>query len=210
MERTARFEPRTKEIRAVMRNVVGVLVAAVVGVHCGAAPDSLDDTQELAVADTAEQRRSTPESDDRDAQASPGAPAVDLAALLGESSSAHVTSRVTDAAGATYAAGTFVGTVAVGDTVIKSRGDKDVFVMKLGPTGAFEWVRAVGSIAPEGAPRVSVQDGLRVTILGMTKGEMDCGTGPLNTWDSSMFFVCIFGSDDGKTLNAGVFPTGNL
>jgi hypothetical protein len=117
---------------------------------------------------------------------------------------------VSDASGATYATGTFTDSVAIGDTLIRSRGDKDVFLVKLSPTGALAWVRAVGSVALESAPHVSLEDEGRVIILGMTKGEMDCGTGPLNTWDSPTFFLCIFGGPDGRTLAAGVFPTGNL
>jgi hypothetical protein len=212
-----------------MRNLVGVLVAAAVGIHCsGTSPV---DTSELDLASHAalqDDPRPSPSparspSVPHASDTWPEEPRVevsvyDLSSIVHYGTPPHVTSAVFDAMGATYATGTFVGEVVIGDTLIRSRGNKDVFLVKLNARGGFEWVRAFGSTEGEKAPHVTIEDELReiegeprqrVTIVGMTKGEMDCGTGPLNTWDSSTFFVCIFGSRDGMTLNAGVFPTGN-
>lgn len=142
----------------------------------------------------------------------------DLSSIVHAGTPPHVTSVVIDAAGATYATGTFVGKIVIGDTLVRSRGNKDILLVKLDAGGGFEWVRAFGSSELESAPRVALEDAVvtpdeapyqRVTIVGMTKGEMDCGTGPLNIWASGTFFVCVFGSEDGMTLNAGAFPTGS-
>ena len=84
---------------------------------------------------------------------------------------------------------------------------EDVFLMKLDMRGNLEWVRAVGSVWAESAPRVTVEGG-SVTLVGMTKGEMDCGSGPLQRWSSDTFFLCIFGGVDGAAVSGGVFPTG--
>lgn len=200
-----------------MRNVVGILVAAAVGIHCSAPVESSEtsETSEPELAAPAgrsgeQQRAPAPPSDTNVDPTAPQTSLLDLSSVIYGGVPPIVTSTVTDETGATYATGTFVGKVLIGNTVIKSRGDKDVFLIKLTPSGAFGWIRAVGSAALENAPRVTLDEGHRITIIGMTKGEMDCGTGPLNTWDSSQFFVCIFGGYDGSTLNGGVFPTGNL
>lgn len=200
-----------------MRNVVGFLVAAAVGIHCSAPVGDSDSAvtsePELAAESQNEPRRSAPASettdDDYDEQA-PQVSVLDLSKYLHGGKAPLVTSVVTDESGSTFATGTFVGRVTIGDSTVISRGDKDVFLLKLTRSGAIEWVRAVGSAASETAPHVALDDGQRVTVIGMTKGEMDCGTGPLNTWDSSTFFLCVFGAGDGVTLNAGAFPTGNL
>ena len=201
-----------------MRNVVGILVAAAVGIHCSAPMGDSDgtvaDAPELAAETQNEPRRAAPGNDtegtgDGDEKA-PEVSVLDLSSYLHGGRAPHVTSAVTDENGATFATGTFIGKVTIGDSTVISRGDKDVFLLKLSRSRVVEWVRAVGSAAPEAAPHVSIDDGTRVTVIGMTKGEMDCGTGPLNTWDSSTFFLCVFGAGDGATLNAGAFPTGNL
>lgn len=197
-----------------MRNVVGVLVAAAVGIHCSGtidAPDTEGSEPEIAVSAPVPgaPRQAPPEPETTEPEENTRPSLLDLSALVHDGSAPQVTSKVMDGMGTVYATGTFVGSVVIGDTRITSRGDKDVFLLKLGPTGSFKWVRAMGSAALETSPRVTLED-RRVTIVGMTKGEMDCGAGPLPTWDSSTFFLCIFGGDDGSAVSGGVFPTGNL
>lgn len=198
-----------------MRNVVGALVAAAVGIHCSAPAEGPDsEPNEPALVAPAEEhapaRGARAAADTSDDEAPPHPWTVDLSGLVRGGAVLTVTSQVYDQMGATYATGTFVGRVVVANTTITSRGDKDVFLLKIDRAGAFEWVRAVGSAALESSPHVSLDKDRRVTITGMTKGEMDCGAGPLPTWDSSTFFVCIFGGNDGSSLSGGVFPTGNL
>lgn len=199
-----------------MKTVVGVLAIAAVGIHCSA-PVSDGDTAQLTTPElvaAAEQGRgpakpvapSTPPAPPSDDAADETAGA-DLTMLVHNGAWPTITSSVSDENGARYATGTFVGVVAIGDTVIKSRGDKDVFLLKLDPAGKFLWVRAVGSASAESAPRVTLESTGRVSVLGMTTGEMDCGSGPLPTWSSDTFFLCIFGGD-GLSLVSGVFPTG--
>ena len=65
----------------------------------------------------------------------------------------------------------------------------------------------MGSAKSESGPRVSLDDG-RVSVVGLTAGEMDCGGGPLPTWSSQTFFLCLFGQTDGDSVGGGSFPTG--
>jgi hypothetical protein len=199
-----------------VRNVVGVLVAAAVGIHCSApATDSTDTSAPELVSPAApagsDERPRAPTAFEDGSQPSTHTETVsyDLSAIITDTATTHVTSTIIDdQTGALYATGTFVGAVVIGNKLVNSRGDKDVFVLKVDADGLFEWVRAVGSASAESAPRVALDDPARVNIVGMTKGEMDCGAGPLPSWSSETFFFCVFGGRDGSSLEGGVFPTG--
>jgi hypothetical protein len=193
----------------IMKTVAFVLVAAAVGLHCSAPGEAPEGPgQEPGQEIVASPEPSRPRAPSGTASSIPESPNADVAALVHNGATPHATSTVRDESGATYVTGTFVGSVGIGGTVIASRGDKDVFLLKLDPAGAFQWVRAVGSASDESAPRVTLDDE-RVTVVGMTKGEMDCGSGPRPKWNSETFFVCIFGGADGTSLASGVFPTGS-
>ena len=201
-----------------MRTVVGFLVAAAVGIHCSAPTESPGTSApELAATQAPAPSPARPGEPKPTAEPTSGAPTgpdhleetkVDFSTLIHDGETAHITSTIVDTgSGATYATGTFVREVDIGGTPVKSKGDKDVFLLKVDLTGAVEWVRAVGSAFAETEPRVTLS-GSEVNVIGMTDGAMDCGSGPLATWSSDTFFLCVFGSTDGTSLSGGVFPTG--
>jgi hypothetical protein len=202
-----------------MRNVVGILLAAAVGIHCSAPTTESSETSspelvapsEGAKGNGAQRGETTSSSGGDESQAPTHAEIVtrDLSAIIRDPGSTQVTSTVIDEqTGALYATGTFVGDVRIGNRLVVSRGDKDVFLLKVAASGEFQWVRAVGSAYAETAPRVKLDDQARVNVIGMTKGEMDCGAGPLPGWSSETFFFCVFKGNDGGPLEGGVFPTG--
>ena len=200
-----------------MRNVVGILLAAAVGIHCSAPAESPEPSSapELVAAPGPHQidAPAEPAAADQDQRAEKvdraGPATPDFSPLIPESATTHVTSTATDAAGASYAAGTFEGRIVIGHTAIQSRGDKDVFLLKVDRQGKLDWVRTVGSGMAESGPRVTIEDdSTDVHLVGTTKGTMDCGSGPLPTWSSDTFFFCVFGGADGAALSGGVFPTG--
>lgn len=192
-----------------MRTVVGVLAIAAVGIHCSAPTEEGEREQTsapelVAPAPTGDARSGA----SLPAPAAPVQEPIDSMGRVHSGSALQVTSSAYDDLGNRYATGTFVGVLSIGNTVIRSRGDKDVFLLKLDSAGAFQWVRAVGSASAESAPRVTLESTGRISVIGMTNGEMDCGSGPLPTWSSDTFFLCIFGRD-GAALSSGVFPTGS-
>ena len=199
-----------------MRTVVALLLAAAAGLHCSA-PAELPGTSSPELVSEAPSspsgtpsERPTDETQGRRAARVPNqlARTSDLSSLIAGASTTHVTSTVVDpTSGATYAAGTFVDDVVIGGTLLKSKGDKDVFLLKVDALGTLEWVRAVGSAYAESEPRVTLE-GAEVNVIGKTAGRMDCGTGPLGSWSSATFFLCVFGASDGTSLSGGVFPTG--
>jgi hypothetical protein len=201
-----------------MRTLVGILLAAAVGIHCSAPPESPEPSASspaLVAAPGAAQAEAPAEhhAGDLDQKAQKaersGAVTPGFAPLIPESATTHITSTATDLEGASYATGTFEGLIVIGHTALQSRGDKDVFLIKVDRTGQLEWVRAVGSGMAETGPRVTLEDGTnRVHVVGTTRGRMDCGDGPLSSWSSDTFFFCVFGGVDGASIAGGVFPTG--
>ncbi len=190
---------------------VGVLVAAAFGLHCSApAEDAAEGTSVAEVAAPAPSRTDPGNDDvvaeDADPAYKSSVPGFNEIVHEGEP---RVSSTVEDLSGATFVTGTFVGRVVIGNKTFMSRGEKDIFLVKLDWAGRFQWAVAAGSASHERSPRVTlaVEDG-RVTVVGITEGEMDCGTGAMKPWASETSFLCIFSSADGASAGSGVFPTG--
>jgi hypothetical protein len=47
-----------------------------------------------------------------------------------------------------------------------------------------------------------------VKLIALTRGEVDCGAGPMAMWSSAMFFYCTFGAEEGESLGGLTMPTG--
>jgi len=181
-----------------MRHLPVVVALAFAGVHCGPAATDVGETtaESEIVAPEAAKRPHSAEASETDDTVAKGA------------TKPLVTSTTTDASGATYTAGVFGGSRKIGGVMMTSRGDADVFVVKTAADGTPVWARAIGSTLRESAPRISVEAGTgRVTVIGMTAGEMDCGDGPLATYEET-FFLCTFVGRDGASLESAAFPTG--
>lgn len=200
-----------------MRRAVTALFACLVGVHCG-----------LPADDGTGRGADLPGEPGRDEAADTAPPIVphrgnvpdgiaevvreDMVGELGDalaSSGAHVSSFVKAPDGTSYAAGTYEGTLVVGETFLHSRGDTDVFLLRAEPNGTVAWAVSVGSEGRERAPRVSLDaaDDTRVRLLGTSDGEMNCGGGPMATWaGTSTFFVCVFEGFTGVSIAGGAFP----
>ena len=193
-----------------MRTVVGLLIAAVVGIHCSVPSESAGTSAPqpnvaFAAPGVAREPAASgePKSPDHVAEVTVGLPA-----LMQDAINARMTSAVVDpSSGATFATGTFVDEIVIGGVHLKSHGEADVFLLKVGGLGDFQWVRAVGSAFAESGPRVTL-DGSHVNLIGMTTGTMDCGMGPLARWSSDTFFLCVCEAADGTPVSGGVFPTG--
>jgi hypothetical protein len=116
-----------------------------------------------------------------------------------------VTSTLEDDDGSLYVTGTFIDTLRLGDVVLQSRGEEDVFLVKSNPDKSFAWIKSVGSEHRDSKPKVTIQDHL-VHLVGETTGHMDCGDGALPQWSDDDFFFCVFSRSDGVTIEGGTFP----
>ncbi|AKV03389.1 hypothetical protein AKJ09_10052 [Labilithrix luteola] len=175
-----------------------IVLTALCGIHCSAPVETVshDDAPITEAADPPPGRRSTPPSDSEK-----------IVSLGDDSVEPEFTSSVRDASGNLYETGTFTRTMVGGATLLRSRGDRDVFVIKTAADGSPLWAISIGSAMRESDPKVTLDDG-KVSILGTTKGQMDCGRGPLNSWSSETFFLCTFQAKDGTPIVGGAFPTG--
>lgn len=192
-----------------MRTLVTIALAVVAGVHCSASPYTGGETAGDEPAVTEEPATTKPvsgsksgtpttqeeeESDPRWAIEAEGLPPTVF------------TSSVRGDDGALYAAGTFAGSLTVGDDTLWSKGADDVVLVRVDENSHIAWVKAIGSVGQERSPKVTFVDGT-VRIMAETEGEVDCGSGKMGRWSSEMFFYCLF-AIDGTARGGGTFPTG--
>jgi hypothetical protein len=83
-----------------------------------------------------------------------------------------------DAAGNTYATGSFDGQLTFGNTTLTSNGDNDVFVAKLSPTGAWLWAASGGGYSPDVGRALAVSATGTVYVTGQVRANASFGTTP--------------------------------
>lgn len=180
-----------------------VVLAVAVGTHCASGADPRADDEAVSAVGASRPRGHQAEV----VPAGTGSLQAGIATRLFDRQT-EVLSRVRGDDGVTYVAGLFSGRTAIGDWVLKSRGEDDVYVARVEADGRVAWARAVGSEAAESSPEITLQDA-RVRLFAMTSGEADCGGASLARWSSPMFFICVFSQEDGRLVGGGAFPTGS-
>ena len=98
---------------------------------------------------------------------------------------------VVDSVGNTYITGGFRDTGNFGVTNITSGGDLDIYVAKLDPTGAFEWVQTYGStsnLADRGLD-IDIDSSSNVYITGYFQETVNFGNGDITAAGGSDIFV---------------------
>jgi hypothetical protein len=191
-----------------MRRAATIVLTAAMGIHCGAADESdrtrpaSDGSEETRVDDEAAAPPHAARSGEAPAPiARPVAPSRAFVALP-----SLVLTTVIGPDGATYVAGTYAGSIEVGGATFTSTGKDDVFIARRERDGRVSWARSVGSLSAESGPHLTFDDG-HLKLVATTRGDVDCGAGPLGKWNSEMFFMCVF-DEKGATVGGGSFPTG--
>lgn len=77
-----------------------------------------------------------------------------------------------DKEGNTYTVGFFQNSVAIGDTVLTSRGRTDAYLLKYSPTGQRLWVRQLGSAGDDTAMRVVLDAAGNAYVFGYLGGTL--------------------------------------
>ncbi|HVK14647.1 MAG TPA: PKD domain-containing protein [Gemmataceae bacterium] len=114
-------------------------------------------------------------------------PAGDLAYAFGLTGLPFdsLTRVVTDGANNTYVAGSFSGTVdfdpSSGSAPLASKGGKDVFVAKYGPTGGLVWVKGFGGTGDDTAADIALDGASNVYIGGTFNKKVDFNPSPTIT-----------------------------
>ena len=96
---------------------------------------------------------------------------------------------VVDSVGNTYITGGFRDTGNFGVTNITSEGGLDIYVAKLDPTGAFEWVRTYGSTSTDRGLDIDIDSSSNVYITGYFQGTVNFGNGDVTAAGGSDIFV---------------------
>ena len=100
-------------------------------------------------------------------------------------------SIVVDSVGNTYVTGAFRTGGLFGGTTITSGGHRDIYVAKLDPTGAFEWVKTYGSTSnlADRAFDIDIDSSSNVYITGYFQGTVNFGSGNITAAGGSDIFV---------------------
>jgi hypothetical protein len=114
-----------------------------------------------------------------------------------------------DSAGNSYAVGLFKGTAKFGTATLVSKGDMDLFVVKVGPTGAVAWATSAGGSGFDNATGVAVDSAGNVTIVGSFKGTATFGGSTRTTKGGSDMFVARLSSSGGFSWITQVGSTGD-
>jgi hypothetical protein len=107
------------------------------------------------------------------------------------------TALATDAAGNIFLTGGFTGSVNFGALDLQSAGFADVFVVKLGPDGAYQWGNAYGDATDQVPGAVGVDAAGNAVVTGGFQGMVDFGGGPLTSVVSYDVFLVKL-NDQGK------------
>ncbi|WP_437692316.1 hypothetical protein [Sorangium sp. So ce176] len=110
---------------------------------------------------------------------------------FGDSDLQQVASIAVDASGNTLITGTFLGELDLDGAVLTSKGTMmdpngflwggDIFIAKLGPGGQHLWSRHIGDPDVQSASGVAAGPGGEVFAVGLFRGTIDLGGGPMTT-----------------------------
>jgi hypothetical protein len=189
------------------KKVVVMLLTVLGAVHCGAASEETTtaDDAELSAADgddVVTEQKPAPKPETPPASSS----AADTHPFLAAPTIRITSSYIDPHDGSRYVTGVFKGNVVNGGWSFSSQGGDDVFLAKMNASNQIEWARAIGSRRTESDPSITFENG-QLNLIAFTRGQVDCGQGPLNAWTSKMFFRCVYGAD-GTPISSGSFPTG--
>lgn len=101
--------------------------------------------------------------------------------------------------GEVVVAGSFAGTLRVGDATLESAGEDDVFVAKIDRAGAPVWARRFGGPGYQNATGVAVGDDGEIAVAGTIDQRADFGGGVLASAGMIDVF-CLRLAPDGKHL----------
>ncbi len=193
-----------------MRTAITIVLAAAMGIHCSAPAEEGTATADRDVVagpsidnangEAPRPERIAPEQTTEETDLTPPASRgfVTLPSL--------VLTSITAADGTTYVAGTYTDSIVINGSTFTSTGKEDVFIARRDTDGTIAWARSVGSLRSDIGPKLFFENG-QIKLVGTTRGDVDCGAGPIGMWNSEMFFMCYF-DDAGSALGGAAFPTG--
>ena len=114
---------------------------------------------------------------------------------FGDASGQYARAVAADTSGNSIVTGYFYGAVDFGGGTLTSAGAFDIFLAKLGPTGAHVWSKRFGDGSEQTVQGVAVDEAGNVIIAGYFEGAIDFGGGNLTSAGLRDVFVAKFGPD---------------
>ncbi len=94
-----------------------------------------------------------------------------------------------DNAGNSYVTGGFEGTATFGSTTLTSKGNADIFVSKLSPSGKFLWAVSAGGSGGDGGSGIAVDGSGNSYITGGFEGTATFASTTLTSKGSNDIFM---------------------
>lgn len=113
----------------------------------------------------------------------------------------------TDASGNVFVTGGFIGVADFGNGNVTSAGDKDIFLVKCSPTGAYLWSGHYGNSGLDYGSSVATDAAGNVYFTGVFTGTVNFGNGNLYSQGNTDIFV-VKKSSTGSTLWSQRFGEG--
>jgi hypothetical protein len=114
-----------------------------------------------------------------------------------------------DSAGNTFLVGTFAGAIDLGgDVPLKSAGEANALVVKLGPDGGTLWSKRFGDTTAAASSSVAVDDDDGVIVAGTFAGSIDLGGGALESEQDGGLFVAKLDGGGEHVWSRGLGKTG--
>lgn len=88
---------------------------------------------------------------------------------------------ITDVEGNVYVAGEFSDTILIDTKQLISRGNKDIFLTKIDPTGRVLWMKDFGGIQADWCGGVCIDENSNIFLTGTFRGEMVIGDSIFNS-----------------------------
>ena len=107
----------------------------------------------------------------------------------GDAASQLAYAITTDGAGNVIVAGELWGSIDFGGDLLTSKGQEDVFVAKLGPSGQHQWSKRFGEGGGQYLRSIATDGAGNVLLAGFFKGTIDFGGGLLTAVGDSSTFV---------------------
>lgn len=101
----------------------------------------------------------------------------------------------TDAAGNVYVAGTFYGTIDLGNGMLVSAGMSDIFLAKFDPLGSCVWSKRFGDTDVQSPQAIAVDAGGNIYLCGAFASKVDFGGGSLTSAGNYDVFLAKFDTD---------------
>jgi hypothetical protein len=105
-----------------------------------------------------------------------------------------------DAFGSIYITGGYSSPISIGDTVLNSNRDSDIFVLKYSKDGVLEWARSFGGNGSDSPRTIKISNSGKIYVTGYFTGPCTFGDTLVGSVNSGLFILKIDSIGDFKKV----------